>query len=130
MIRFPWRKNTEEKPSCPKCHISEVYRNGKVLGRQREHCKDCGFQFTRTTPTGRPVIEKALAVMLYTIGLSLYAIARLFDVSTPVGLRWVRNFAERVYEKTEPGEVVIIELDEMWHFLKPQKRTLDMESLL
>ena len=111
----------EANPNCPKCHASAVYRNGKVLGKQRYRCKECGFQFTRTTPRGRPAHEKALAVTLYTMGLSLSAIARLFHVSTPAVLRWVRNFAERVYEKPEPGEVVIVELDEMWHFLTSTK---------
>ncbi len=48
----------------------------------------------------------------------------------PAVLRWVRNFAERVYEKPEPGEAIIVELDEMWHFLKSKKQTLDLESLL
>ncbi len=120
----------EAKPDCPKCHASTVYRSGKILGKQRYRCKNCGFQFTRTTPRGRPASEKALAVTLYTMGLSLSAIARIFHVSPPAVLRWVRNFAERVYEKPEPGESIIAELDEMWHFLKSKKQTLDLESLL
>ena len=112
----------EAKPNCPKCHASTVDRNGKILGKQRYRCKECGFQFTRTTARGRPAHEKALAVTLYTtMGLSLSAIARLFHVSPPAVLRWVRNFAERIYEKPEPGEVVIVELDEMWHFLISKK---------
>ena len=41
----------EANPNCPKCHASAVYRNGKVLGKQRYRCKECGFQFTRTTPS-------------------------------------------------------------------------------
>ncbi|WP_297828536.1 helix-turn-helix domain-containing protein, partial [uncultured Desulfovibrio sp.] len=83
----------EAKPNCSKCHAGAVYRNGKVLGKQRYPCKECEFQFTRTTPRGRPAHEKALVVTLYTMGLSLPAIARLFHVSTPAVLRWVRNFA-------------------------------------
>ncbi|WP_206215235.1 helix-turn-helix domain-containing protein [Desulfovibrio sp. ZJ200] len=112
----------EAKPDCPKCHASTVYRSGKILEKHRYRCKNCGFQFTRTTPRGRPASEKALAVTLYTMGLSLSAIARIFHVSPPAVLRWVRNFAERVYEKPEPGEAIIVELDEMWHFLKSKKR--------
>ncbi|WP_206215237.1 IS1 family transposase [Desulfovibrio sp. ZJ200] len=114
----------EAKPDCPKCHACTVYRSGKILGKQRYRCKNCGFQFTRTTPRGRPASEKALAVTLYTMGLSLSAIARIFHVSPPAVLRWVRTFAERVYEKPEPGEAIIVELDEMWHFLKSKKKKL------
>ncbi len=111
----------EAKPDCPKCHVSMVYRSGKIPGKQRDRCKNCGFQCTRTTPRGRPASEKNLAVTLYSMGLSLSAIARIFHVSPPAVLRWVRNFAERVDKKPEPGEAVIVDLDEMWHFLKSKK---------
>ncbi len=37
---------------------------------------------------------------------------------------------EKAYEKPQPAEAVIIELDEMWHYIKSKKQTLDMEILL
>ena len=107
--------------ACPKCNCSEVDRNGKHLGRQRYRCKSCLFQFTRITSRGRPATEKATAVLLYTLGLSLNCIARMFKVTTPAVLRWVRLFAEKTYEKPEPAEAVIVELDEMWHYLGSKK---------
>ena len=115
---------------CPKCQHAHVVKNGNISGKQRYRCKSCGFQFTRMTPRGRPAQEKAMAVLLYTMGLSVPAIARLFRVSTPAALRWIRNFAERYYEKPKPGEAVIVELDEMWHYLRSKKQIMDMESLL
>jgi transposase len=108
-------------PECPKCGSAKTVKNGCHLGRQRYRCKECGFQFTRTTPRGRPASEKATAVLLYTLGLSLNSIARMFKVSTPAVLRWVRLFAEKVYEKPEPGHAVVVELDEMWHYLRSKK---------
>ena len=108
-------------PECPKCNIDQVVKSGHACGKQRYRCKSCGFQFTRTTPRGRPASEKATAVLLYSLGLSLHCIARIFQVSTPAVLRWVRLFAEKTYEKPEPYEAVIVELDEMWHFLGSQK---------
>ena len=48
-------------------------KNGRHLERQRFRCKDCGFQFTRDTPRGRPATEKAMAILLYTLGLSFNA---------------------------------------------------------
>jgi len=107
--------------ACPKCSCSEVVKNGKHLGRQRYRCKSCGFQFTRTAARGRPASEKAIAVLLYTLGLSLNCIARMLKVSTPAVLRWVRLFAEKTYEKPEPSEAIIVELDEMWHYLHSKK---------
>ena len=108
-------------PICPRCSSSEVVKNGIHLERQRHKCKKCGFQFTRDTPRGHPAQEKATAVLLYTMGLSLNAIARIFKVSTPAVLRWVRLFAEKTYEKPEPQEAVVVELDEMWHYLQSKK---------
>jgi len=58
---------------------------------------------------------------LYTVGLSFNAIARIYGVATSTVMRWVRAFAEKTYEKPEPGQAVIVELDEMWHFLRSKK---------
>ena len=107
--------------NCPKCTSSMTVKNGTHLGRQRYRCKGCGFQFTRKTPRGRPASEKALAILLYTLGLSFNAIARIFGVATSTIMRWVRTFAEKTYEKPKPGQAVIVELDEMWHYLQAKK---------
>ena len=55
---------------CPKCASERIVKNGRYLERQKFRCKDCGFQFTRDTPRGRPATEKAMAILLYTLGLS------------------------------------------------------------
>ena len=115
---------------CPRCHSSSIVKNGKHLEKQRHRCKSCGFQFTRTTPRGRAPNEKALAVLLYTLGLSMNAIARLLHVSTPAVLRWIKLFAEKVYEKPEPTEAVLVELDEMWHFLGSKKTSSGSGKLI
>ena len=110
-----------EKPSCPKCKCAEVVKNGKVKKIQRFQCKKCSFQFTRLTPRGHPESEKALAVVLYTLGLSMNAIGKLFNVSAQSILNWVRNFAIANYEKPVPKDAIIVELDEIWHFLNSKK---------
>lgn len=102
----------------------------KTLGASEISLKDCGFQFTRDTPRGRSATEKAMAILLYTLGLSFNAIARIYGVATSTVMRWVRDFAEKTYEKPSPGEAVIIELDEMWHYLHSKKQTMALESLL
>ena len=117
-------------PECPKCKFSHVVKNGYSRGNQRYRCKSYGFQFTRTTPRGRPAREKATAILLYTMGLSLNAIARMFKVSTPAVLRWVRLFAEKTYEKPTPSEAVIVELDEMWHYLCSKKTSSGSGKLI
>ena len=49
-------------------------------------------------------------------------IAKLFKVSTPAVLTWIKNFAIANYEKPVPKDAILIEIDEMWHFLKSKKR--------
>ena len=109
------------KPKCPKCSSSKTYKNGKVKGVQRYKCKECHYQFTRTTPRGRSAADKALAVTLYLMGVSMNAIGRLLQVSTPAVLSWIRKFALDNYEKPEPAQAIVVELDEMWHFLNSKK---------
>ena len=108
---------------CPKCHSHKKTKNGFIKGKQRYKCKDCGCQYTRSTARGRPLEQKLLAVTLYVHGLSLNAIAKMMDVSTPGVLDWVKRFAKAHYEKPKPtGNAVILELDEMWHYLEKKHK--------
>ena len=119
-----------EKPPCPKCQSREVVKNGKVQGKQRYKCKSCSLQFTRLTPRGRPAQEKAMAVTLYTLGLSIRAIARLIGVSPTAVLKWIKTFAKTHYEKPAPGDAIIVELDEMWHYLGSKKTSYGSGKLI
>lgn len=107
-------------PKCPKC-TEQTIKYGHILGRQRWQCKKCNFQFTRNKPRGKPLVMKLLANLLYMSGMSMNSIAAVFDVSTPSILKWIRKFAEENYEKPEPGNIVVLELDEMWHFIDSKK---------
>ena len=119
-----------EKPPCPKCQSIEVVKYGKVQGKQRYKCKSCSLQFTRLTPRGRPAQEKAMAVTLYTLGLSIRAIARLIGVSPTAVLKWIKTFAKTHYEKPAPGDAIIVELDEMWHYLGSKKTSYGSGKLI
>ena len=68
--------------------------------------------------------------MLYTIGLSFNTIARIFRVAASTVMRWVREFAEKTYEKPKPGQAVIVELDEMWHYLHSKKTNFGFGKLI
>lgn len=130
--------NAEEVAmQCPKCDHPIGVKNGWVKGAQRYKCKECGCQYTREIPRGRPLRDKLLAVTLYTHGLSLNAIGKLLGVSTPGILDWVRRYARKHYTKLEPqGDAVILELDEMWHYPRlrggrlwgKNPKALDLES--
>ena len=105
--------------SCPRCKREHTIKSGKVKGAQRWKCSSCGFQFTRITPRGRPLWQKRLAVFLYCHGVSMNALGKMFQVHTSSVLRWIRKFAREHYEKPDPqGKAIVMELDEMWHYLK------------
>lgn len=79
----------------------------------------CGLNFTATPARGKPLALKATAVLLYVNGLSMNRTAKLLGVSTPTIQVWLEQFAAAYAQKPEPeGRAVVIELDEMWHYLK------------
>src|SRR3954467_10221048 len=104
---------------CKRCGGEEHVKNGFMKGLQRCRCKGCGLNFTDTPPRGMPPRVKVTAVPLYLSGLSMDRTAKLLGVSTPSVMTWIEQFAEAYARKPEPeGHAVVVELDEMWHFLK------------
>ncbi len=108
---------------CKRCGSEEQTRNGLMCGKQRYRCKACGLNFTDTPPRGKPLALKVTAVLLYVSGLSMNRTAKLLGASTPSVMTWIERFAKEHATKPEPrGRAVVIELDEMWHYLKKSPR--------
>ena len=112
--------------SCPRCQNKHFVKNGFVNENQRYKCKRCGYQWTRTTPRGHPSGHKRLSVLLYCHGISMNAISKLFAVSVTAVLKWIRAFAKKQAPKPtlSPGTPVVLELDEMWHYVRNKKNKL------
>ena len=107
---------------CKGCGGEEHVKNGLMRGKQRYRCKACGLNFTDTPVRGMPLGLKATAVLLYVSGLSMNRTAKLLGVSTPTIQAWIEQFAKVYGQKPEPeGRAVVIELDEMWHYLKKSR---------
>ena len=104
---------------CKRFGSEEHVKNGFMKSLQRHRCKACGLNFTDTPARGMPLRVKVTAVLLYLSGLSMNRTAKLLGVSTPSVMAWIEQFAEAYAQKPEPeGRAVVVELDEMWHFLK------------
>src|SRR3954454_15209071 len=104
---------------CEGCGSGEHVKNGFMRGKQRYRCKACGLNFTDTPPRAMPLRVKVEAVLPYLSGLSMNRTAKLLGVSTPSVMTWIERFAEVYARKPEPeGRAVVVELDEMWRFLK------------
>src|SRR5436305_11594016 len=55
--------------------------------------------------------------------------AKLLGVSTPSVMAWIEQFAKAYAQKPEPeGRALLVELDEMWHFLKKAEQALGLEG--
>ena len=115
---------------CKRCGSDEHVKNGRMRDKQRYLCKGCGLNFTDTPPRGKPLALKVAAVLLYVSGLSMNRTAKLLGVSTPTIQAWLEQFAAAYAQKPEPeGRAVVIELDEMWHYLKKVRAALGLEGL-
>ena len=117
-------------PTCKLCGSISVVKNGVVRHQQRYRCKDCQVNFVLGDRRIKPEteIKRAFAVILYAVGKSsMRFIARLFDVSTPAVLKWLRVEAKRIGEPEIAGTVQEMEFDEMWHFIG-SKKTKDGSS--
>ena len=112
--------------SCPRCQATHFIKYGYVNNVQRHRCKNCHYQWTRTTPHGYPPEQKRLAVVLYCHGISMNAISKLFSVNASCVLRWIWKFAKTHAQKPEVSntQAVTLELDEMWHSLGKKENKL------
>jgi insertion element IS1 protein InsB len=79
---------------------------------------------------GKPKWMKVMTILLYVSGLSMNAIAQLFNVSAQAVLNWVRDYAKTHCKKPEPGSAVIVELDEFWHFIESKKKSYGYGKLM
>jgi len=105
-------------PPCPRCDSRRLIRFGFVAGKQRWRCKRCRYQFTGLDGHGTPEPTKRAAVSLYGYGLSFNTVAHLLGTTAQSVLRWVCRYVDYHCSKPPPGGAVVIELDEMWHFLQ------------
>ena len=111
-------------PDCPRCAHRHTVKNGFMEKKQRFLCRGCGYQFTRTTPRGHPLKDKAMAVVLYLSGVSMNMTAQILGVSTPTIMRWLEWFDAEFGELPAPStETVSVEIDEMWHFIGQKNKS-------
>lgn len=99
---------------CPQCQGERLVQHGSAVGKPQKRCKQCGYQFTRTTPRGKPLATKIHAVLWYVSGMSLHRMAFLLRVSPQAVLTWIRDLATAYDEKPEPtGRTIVLQLDEL-----------------
>ena len=111
-------------PRCKKCQGEQVVKNGKVRGKQRYRCKECGYNFVEGDRRSNEKIaaKKAMCVILYSLGKCSYnMLAKIFDTWPSLVYRWIKEAGAQLPEPEVPGEITQMEFDEMWHFIGNKK---------
>ena len=109
--------------TCPKCQSDRVIHHGSAAGTPKKHCTQCGDQFPRTTPRGKPLALKSTAVLWSRSGMSMPRLACLLRVSAQAVRTWSRGCAPDDGEQREPtGSPIILHLDARWHSRKKKRR--------
>lgn len=115
---------------CRKCGSESFVKNGFVSGVQRYKCKECGFQFTRETPHGKPMKDKIFALILYLSGVSMSMIGKIVGVSTQSIMRWVKLFYEKFADNESQSTIEEIEVDKMISYINKKNITSQSGKLL
>ena len=111
---------------CKKCGSTAYHKSGHIHGKQRYKCKQCGHQYTKTTPQGKPEKDKIIAVLS---GLSMNATAKIIGVSAQTVMCWIRKMYEK-FITCAPNidNVQEVEMDEMHHYYKKNSKIMGMEN--
>jgi transposase len=112
-------------PGCKNCHSTNVVKSGKVRGKQRFKCKDCGLRFVEGDGgTNEKIIAlKALCVVFYSLGKTSYnMLGKIFGRDRSLIYRWIREAGLLTEEPVIDGEIREIAFDEMRHFIQSKKR--------
>ena len=109
-----------QKKTCRVCGSQRNAKWGKRRGKQCYRCSDCGFQFTIETER-QSAVDVKRAVTLYCLGFSFRTIGKLLRYHHTTVMRWICKFAQEHYQKPAAKGEVILELDEMFHFIESKK---------
>jgi|SRR5215510_14003724 len=117
---------------CPKCLYDKSVKSGKIKGRQRYKCKECGCNYTvELKSTAKPKSLKKQALHLYFEGLGFRSIGKFLGVSNVSVLNWIRSFGKEVEKlKAESKDIEMVEVDEMHSYIGSKKTIVGYGLLL
>ena len=65
----------EAMHACPRCQSERLIKNGSAAGKPKKQCTQGAYQFTRTTPRGKPITTKINALLWSLSGMAMHRIA-------------------------------------------------------
>ena len=111
---------------CKKCGSTAYHKSGHIHGKQRYKCKQCGHQYTKTTPQGKR--DKIISLVLVLSGLSMNATAKIIGVSTQTVMRWIRKMYDKFITCTP--NIDNVQEDEMHHYYQKKLKNYGSGKLL
>jgi len=120
---------------CKSCDLEELVKNGRPKGVQRYLCKSCGReQIDGDKRVKFPNHIKKSAVVMYLEGNGLRAIARILSSIFGVKIyfqtvaKWLKQAGDivekevaKVNESTELKKIDLVEMDELYTYIKKNK---------
>jgi transposase len=114
--------------NCPRCKNPNHKKNGKISGRQRYQCSDCGYNYSvELKSTASSTSVKRQALQLYLEGFGFRSIGRLLGVSHVSVQNWIKKFGQDLEDLKSENEITIVELDEMYTCIGNKKILLDLD---
>ena len=110
-------------PSCPKCQNETCRKDGFMKGKQRYHCKSCGYRHT-VANRGYSEETKRKALQLYLEGLGFRSIGRILNCWHVAVYRWIKQYGEKAQLPIAATE----QMDEGHLYIGSKKSLLDMDS--
>ena len=107
-------------PECKNCKALRTVKSGKVRGKQRYKCKECGYNYVEGDGrTNEKIIAlKALVVLLYALSKGSYnMLGKIFGRNRSLIYRWIKEAGLKLDDPVVGEGIEAIEFDEMWHFV-------------
>ena len=117
--------------NCPRCKSPDHKKNGKISGRQRYQCCDCGYNYSvELKSTASSTSVKRQALQLYLEGLGFRSIGRLLGVSHVSVQNWIKKFGQDLEDLKSENGVAIVKLDEIHTYIGKKKNIAGSGLLL
>ena len=120
---------------CKNCKSKKTKKNGRKNGKQRYVCAECGKTFSDTEPKySEETKQKAIQMYLNNVGVRKTAL--FIGCSRTTVSNWVRRAKEKLDKKLDESnpnyseKADIIELDEIYTYIKKTKQSNSMDGLL
>jgi hypothetical protein len=98
-------------------------------GRQRYHCKSCGYRHTVSYRGISPTIKRQ-ALQLYLEGLGFRSIGRILKCSHVAVYNWIKTYGESIESIRSTAGVDVVELDEIHSYIGSKKTIIGSGWLL